>query len=362
MKKKSKMAVKVLLGAWVSLLAGVEAGAARVDIYPQSFDAGGWGLDVQLMDVIGSPYLIAHGRGIRVTDATASVTVPEAGRWSVYVRTRKWVEGAGRFKAVVGGKELDHVFGASQSEWAWEKGGELELPAGETEVRLVDLDGFDGRVAGVTLAKGEGIPQGALSLADAEVTETVKADFVVVGGGLPGTCAAVAAARRGLKVALLNDRPVLGGNASSEIRVWSGGEARYPLVRELRGWFMNRDHNMALSDAHRMRVVADEKSLSTYLCMRAFAAETKDSRITAVKALDWKRNRVVRFEAPVFCDATGDGWVGFWAGADYRMGREAKSEYNESFAPEKADGDTLGASLMWSSAEANTDRSEEHTF
>ena len=67
MKKKSKMAVKVLLGAWVSLLAGVEAGAARVDIYPQSFDAGGWGLDVQLMDVIGSPYLISHGRGIRAS-------------------------------------------------------------------------------------------------------------------------------------------------------------------------------------------------------------------------------------------------------------------------------------------------------
>ena len=346
---------KSAVAALLSVLAVVAAYAARIDVYPQSFDAGGWGLDVQFMDVMGSPYLIAHGRGIRVTDATASVSVPEAGRWNVYVRTRKWVDGAGSFKVAVGGKELDHIFGRSQNEWAWEKGGEVELPAGETEVRLVDLDGFDGRVAGVVLVKGEAAPQGARSLADAAVSETVEADFVVVGGGLPGTCAAVAAARRGLRVAILNDRPVLGGNASSEIRVWSGGEARYPLVKELRGWFMNRNPNMALSDVHRMRVVANEKTLSAHLCMRAFAAETKDGRITAVKALDWKRNRVVRFTAPLFCDATGDGWVGYWAGADYRMGREAKSEYNESFAPEKADGDTLGASLMWSSAEANTD-------
>ena len=350
-----KTGLKASFAAIAAAFAVITASAGRIDVYPQSFDAGGWGIDVQLMDVIGSPYLIAHGRGIRVTDATASVSVPEAGRWSVYVRTRKWVDGAGRFKVVVGERELNHVFGKSQSEWAWEKGGELELSAGETEVRLVDLDGFDARMAGLVLVKDEAAPEGALSLADAAVANTVEADFVVVGGGLPGTCAAVAAARRGLRVAILNDRPVLGGNASSEIRVWSGGEARYPLVKELRGWFMNRDHNMALSDANRMRIVANEKTLSAHLCMRAFAAETKDGRITAVKALDWKRNRVVRFTAPLFCDATGDGWVGFWAGADYRMGREAKSEYNESFAPDKADGDTLGASLMWSSVEANTD-------
>jgi hypothetical protein len=330
-------------------------GISRIDVYPQSFDAGGWGIDVQFMDTVGSPYLIAHGRGIRVVDATARVSVPKDGKWNVWVRSRKWVDGAGRFKVVVGGRELERVFGASQSEWEWERGGAVELPAGESEIRLVDLDGFDARMAGVVLVMGDEVPKGPLSLSEARVSETVEADFVVVGGGLPGTCAAVAAARRGLKTALVNDRPVLGGNASSEIRVWSGGEARYPLVRELRGWFMNRNANMALSDANRMRVVSDEKTLSTYLCMRAFDAETKNGRIVAVKALDWKRNRVVEFRAPLFCDATGDGWVGFWAGADYRMGREAKSEYNESFAPDKADGDTLGASLMWTSAEANTD-------
>ena len=234
----------------------------RVAAYPQSFDAGGWGLDVQFMDTVGSPYLIAHGRGIRVVDAVAKVLVPKSGKWNVWVRSRKWVEGAGRFRVSVGGKDSGCVFGSSQTEWAWERGGKVELAAGETEVRLVDLDGFDGRMAGVMLSLGDEAPKGPLSSADAKVDEIVEADFVVVGGGLPGTCAAVAAARRGLKVALVNDRPILGGNASSEIRVWSGGEARYPLVKELRGWFMNRDRNLELSDFNRMRIVADEKTLS----------------------------------------------------------------------------------------------------
>ena len=331
------------------------AAATRVDVHPQRFDAGGWKMDVQFMDVMGSPYLLAHGCGRRVTDARAVVDVPEAGRWRVWVRSRRWTKGAGTFKVRIGGSELGRVFGAAQEEWGWEDGGEVTLGRGPAEIALEDMDGFDGRCAGVALTNGGEKPEGALDMAGAAVAETVDADFVVVGGGLPGTCAAVAAARRGLNVALVQDRPVLGGNASSEIRVWSAGEARYPLVRELRGWFMNRDANMALSDANRMRVVQDERTLKTHLCNRVFAAEKEGGRIVAVKALDWRRGRVVRFRAPLFCDATGDGWLGFYAGADWRMGREAKAEHGEPSAPDRADGHTLGASLMWTSAAANTD-------
>ena len=72
--------------------------ANRVDVYPQCFESGGWKLDVQFMDVMGSPYLLAHGCGIRVLDATASVNVPDAGEWRVWVRSRTWTEGAGAFK------------------------------------------------------------------------------------------------------------------------------------------------------------------------------------------------------------------------------------------------------------------------
>jgi hypothetical protein len=200
-----------------------------------------------------------------------------------------------------------------------------------------------------------GAPDGALTIGESAVAETVTADFVVVGGGLPGTCAAVAAARRGLKVALVQDRPVLGGNHSGEIRVWAAGEIKHPLVAELRGRFMNRDGNLAIDDARRMRLVKDEANIDVRVLTRAFGVEKNaDGSIAAVKALDLTANRVIRFKAPFFCDATGDGWIGYWAGADWRMGREARAEFDESRAPEKADDDTLGASIMWTSADANT--------
>ena len=86
--------------------------AATVEIPAQAFDAGGWGLDVQFMDVMGSPYLIAHGKGIPVTDAKAVVDVPEDGAWRVWVRARKWVDGAGAFGVRVGGADLKRRFGA----------------------------------------------------------------------------------------------------------------------------------------------------------------------------------------------------------------------------------------------------------
>ena len=350
---KLKMATLVL--ATLATFAHSAANAAEVKVYPQSFEAGGWGLDAQFMDVMGSPYLIAHGLGVRVLDAKARVVFPEAGEYRVWVRTKNWADGSpGRFRVLVNGQPLEKEFGAGVREWAWEDGGTVTIEKGEATVALNDLTGFDGRCAGIVFASGGEKPEGALKVDEANVAETVKADFVVVGGGMPGTCAAVAAARRGLKVALVQDRPVLGGNASSEIRVYCAGEAKHDIVRELRGWFMNRDANIALSDKRRMRIVEDEENIDLHLSTRAFGVEKNaDGTIAAVKALDLKSNRVVRFAAPLFCDATGDGWVGFWAGADWRMGREAKDEFDESRAPEKADGDTLGASIMWTSADAN---------
>ena len=339
----------------LTLALTLTSGAATVAVYPQSFNAGGWKLDCQFMDVMGSPYLLAHGLGSRVTDAKAQVKFPAAGRYRAWVRARNWADGApGAFKVSVGGVMLGRTFGVSQREWAWEDGGTVDVQGGLATVALHDLTGFDGRCAGVVFALDDAPPEGALKVDEAAVAEDVAADFVVVGGGLPGTCAAVAAARRGMKVALVQDRPVLGGNASAEIRVWCAGEARYDLVKEMRSVFMNRDVNMPLCDERRMRIVEDETNLTVRLSTRAFAVERNaDGTIAAVKALDLKSNRVVRFSAPLFCDATGDGWIGYWAGADWRMGREAKDEHGESFAPEKADSDTLGASIMWTSADAN---------
>lgn len=332
-----------------------KASGKMVSVYPQSFDAGGWVLDAQFMDTVGSPYLLAHGLGVRVTDAKARVEFPQPGEYRVWVRTRNWADGApGRFRVFVDGAPLCKEFGAGSREWSWEDGGVVEIAGKVASIVLEDSTGFDGRCAGIAFTAADEKPEGPLKIDEADVAETVKADFVVVGGGMPGTCAAVAAARRGIKVALVQDRPVLGGNASGEIRVYCAGEAKHPIVRELRGFFMNRDVNIPLCDARRMRIVEDEKNIDLRLLTRAFGVEKNaDGSIAAVKALDLKSNRVVRFEAPLFCDATGDGWVGFWADADWRMGREARDEYGEDRAPEKPDGDTLGASIMWTSANAN---------
>ena len=335
------------------------AGFGRVDVFPQTFEAGGWSLDCQFMDIMGSPYLLAHGIGRPVTDARATITLPSAGEYRVWVRSRNWAEGApGRFDVRIDGKALGKTFGAAQTEWAWEDGGTVTVGTCDVEVRLHDLTGFDGRCAGLVFAKpDEPPPTGALQLDSAAVAETVSASFVVVGGGMPGCCAAVAAARSGVKTVLVQDRPVLGGNASSEVRVWSAGEGfTQPIIAELRGRFHNKEANSAIFDKVRHRVVEDEQNIDLRLCCRAFGVtKNVDGSIRSVKALDWRRNRVIEIEAPLFLDATGDGWVGFWAGAEYRMGREAAAELNEAYAPEKADGDTLGASLMWTSALANDD-------
>ena len=358
----------LLVAAACAALAAMADGAARVDVPPQFFRAGGWKLDVQFMDAMGSPMLIAHGMGRKVPDATCTVELPEPGKWRVMVRAKNWLppdsdwpadarEYPGSFKVLVDGVPLAKTFGRGPKEWTWEDGGEVEAASRTVRVALRDETGFDGRCAGIAFLKGGPLPANAPAIdgCASRPDESHAFDFVVVGGGVPGCCAALAAARAGVKTALVQDRPVRGGNSSSEIRVWSAGEMRHPMVKEMRSLFMNRDPNQAVSDADRLATLEREPNLSVFLCSRVFAAEKDGDRIASVRALDWGRNRTVAFSAPLFCDATGDGWLGFYAGAEYRYGREARAEFDESFAPEKADRGTLGASLMWESAEANAD-------
>ena len=331
--------------------------AQRVEVYAHAFAAGGWKLDSQFMDVMGSPYLLAHGMGRPVSDATATVDLPEAGTWRVRARTRNWAPGApGKFHILVDGKPLAKTFGEGRDVWSWENGGEVTVADRRVRVTLRDLTGFDGRCAGLVFERG-GDPEedlGAISVTkDPKLAQTPARtyDLVVVGGGVPGCCAAVAAARRGLRVALVQDRPVLGGNSSSEIRVWSAGEMRYPIVKEMRSLFMNRSKDMWISDEDRLARLQREPNLSVFLSHRAFAVGKKGDRIAKVFALDFANGKNVAFAADNFVDATGDGWIGFFAGADYSYGREGRHVYQEQSAPEVGDRTTLGASIMWESCE-----------
>ena len=190
------------------------------------------------------------------------------------------------------------------------------------------------------------------------VTDTITSDLTVVGGGMAGTCAAVAAARLGLDVALVNDRPVLGGNASSEVRVWVNGATggrhnRYSreggLMEEilLENKARNPDGNADLWDTVLIDLVRAEPTLELFLNTLVDEIETDDGEITAVAGSQQMSERRFRFESPLFVDATGDGVLAERAGAPWRMGREAADEYGEVAAPDQADNRTLGSSIMF---------------
>ena len=180
-------------------------------------------------------------------------------------------------------------------------------------------------------------------------------DLVVVGAGIAGMSAAVSAARLGCKVALLNDRPVIGGNNSSEIRVHLGGRIEAGPYKELgnlqKEFGPTRGGNAQPADYYedqkKMDWLLKEKNVSLFTNYRAIAVEKEGNRITAVIAKHIETGEEKRFEAPLFSDCTGDGTIGYLAGADYRMGRESRDEFGESTAPEQADKMTMGASVQW---------------
>ena len=225
---------------WV-LSAAVADGGQTVLVEAEQFaELGGWVNDAQFMDQMGSPYLLAHGLGAPVADATTALELPSAGTYRVWVRTRDWVatwnapRGAGRFQLLVNGQPLPKTFGAKGAEWHWEDGGELRVTDTEVKLALHDLTGFEGRCDAIVLsADSQFVPPKAdpemgawrrTLLGLPEQPEQVgDVHLVVVGGGIAGTCAALSAARLGLTVALVQDRPVLGGNNSSEVRVWLNG-------------------------------------------------------------------------------------------------------------------------------------------
>ncbi|MBM3475808.1 MAG: hypothetical protein FJX75_21280, partial [Armatimonadetes bacterium] len=106
-------------------------------------DTGGWTVDAQFRQIMGSTYLIAVGTGVSVADATTSVSVPKAGSYRLWVRCKDWhATSPGRFQVLVNGKVSATTFGAQKKDWGWVDGGAFELPAGETTLALHDLTGY----------------------------------------------------------------------------------------------------------------------------------------------------------------------------------------------------------------------------
>ena len=335
-------------------------------------DPGGWVIDPQFMDIMGSPYLLAHGMGKPVAPARTPVAFPAPGEYRLWVRTRDWVPSyhPGTFKVTVDGVAAPAVFGTQGSGWLWQDGGTVQVRRDKATVELVDLAGFEGRCDALLFTTdarlvppnepGDAMAAWRRKLLGLPETPPSAGDFdvAVVGGGIAGTSAAVAAARLGCTVALIQDRPVLGGNASAEVRVHTGGQMGRVIVPEISA---NYDasagaepHPTVRLDQRRMAVVSAEKNITRFLNWHAFRVAKQGKRIASVDARNVVTGEERRFAAALFVDATGDGSIGYWAGAECRVGREARSEHQEPTAPETADKMVLGTSLMWGTRE--TDR------
>ncbi len=183
-------------------------------------------------------------------------------------------------------------------------------------------------------------------------TSTLTADLCVVGGGMSGVCAAIAAARRGSKVILLQDRPVLGGNASSEIRMWicgaHGRDAKETGILEeiqLENCYRNQQLNYSVWDTVLYEKARFQEGLTLLLSCAVCEVEMDGDRIAAIKAWHLTEQRWVRVEAALFADCSGDSILRL-SGAETRWGREARHEFGESHAPEVADRKTMGNSLL----------------
>ncbi|MDR0870272.1 MAG: FAD-dependent oxidoreductase [Planctomycetaceae bacterium] len=314
-------------------------------------DYGGWVHDSQFMDQMGSPFLLAHGLGEPVKDAETEIELPP-GTYNIFVRTRDWCApwtkrepttvlpvAPGQFQVLINGKPLQAMFGTESAEWFWQSGGSANIGANKTKVSLHDLTGFDGRCDAIYFVNGE------RKMENGELERRVKVlrkehsqlsivnsqfDVVVAGGGIAGICAAVSAARSGLTVALIQDRPVLGGNNSSEVRVWlqgarnvqplsSIGNVVAELEQETAAHYGPTNTAEIYEDEKKTALVKAEKNITLFLEHRVNNVVKNENKITAVFAEQTKTGKSYQFNGSYFVDATGDGCLAYLAGADTEM-------------------------------------------
>ena len=189
---------------------------------------------------------------------------------------------------------------------------------------------------------------------------THRADLCVVGGGLAGMCAAIAAARHGARVVLMHDRPVLGGNASSEIRMWVCGahgacNRETGIIEEIELDNIRRNpmKNYSLWDVLLYEKVRQEPNITLLLNCSCNDATMNGSRLASIRGWQGTAETWHSVEAPLFADCSGDSILAPLTGAEYRIGREARGEFGEAIEPEEADRKTMGMSLLLQARETD---------
>ena len=345
-------------------------------IEAESFkNLGGWAIDQQSMDQMGSPYIMAHGLGVPVADAETEIDV-STGRYAVWARTRDWTAvwgkgtPAGRFDVRVDGEPLPTVLGTNGAAWAWQKAGEIDLGAGRHTLALHDLTGFNGRCDAIYMTADLGFtpPDDTAAIEEMrralnwhEIAECEEDyDLIVAGGGVAGVCMALAARRTGTKTLLINDRGVLGGCNSSDIRVCMGGQIHLPpyprlgdVVREIAP-VMGRPtiYPAEYFEDARKKFAFEPLEYQETKCDIALwehitALEKDGDVITAVVTTNVRTGRKTRYHARLFADCTGDATLARMADCAVMYGREAADTFGESLGAPDYQRLVMGHSLRW---------------
>ncbi|KAI5371193.1 putative FAD/NAD(P)-binding domain superfamily [Septoria linicola] len=248
-----------------------------------------------------------------------SITVKQAGPYNVWVRAKDWVprHHPGRFNIIVNGKTLPAEFGAHGQDWSWEAGGRVELVAGDNSIALHDLTGFCGRCDAIFFSR-EGTPP------PNQVNET----------------------RLGLKVALVQNRPVFGGNSSVEVGLRPRG-VRGPLIDAI----ADREPN---GDLRAKRLLQNEPNVKVFLEHTTYNAITKGSQIVSTDAHGYRVNEHVRLSASTFIDCSGRAILGLFAGAETLFGQETYDMFGEELAPKHTDGHHHGNTLFFRTRETDS--------
>ncbi len=354
---------------------------AEIFIEAESFkEKGGWVIDQQSMETIHSAYLMAHGMGIPVADAKTELVIEQSGEYNIWALTRDWTavwgveNSAGRFCVSVDGEELPELLGTNGEKWAWQLAGKTKLEKGIHTISLHDLTGFNGRCDALYVTDSDKAPQNEIEAIDTmrqtlnwkSVTDCeTEYDLVIIGGGIAGICTALTASVNGVKALLINDRPVLGGCNSSEIRVCMGGAIKVEpysslgdvvrMIAPVMGgtWIYNpeffedsRKHNAFLPFKGEYRLneaVTDVEKIGNTL--------------TAVICTNIETGMKTRIKAKIFCDCSGDAVVARKCGAEVMYGNEARHEFGEELAPEIASNTVMGHSIRWCTEVCEADSS-----
>ncbi len=350
---------------------------SEIWIEAESFDdLGGWVVDQQSMESIHSAYVMAHGMGKPVADATTHFYVEKSGAYAVWALTRDWTavwgvkDSAGKFQLGIDETTLKAALGTNGEKWGFQRAGKLRLKQGWHTLRLHDLTGFNGRCDAIYLTTSAEEPSSQIESLDekrkrlhwkaVEKREEVF-DLIVVGGGVAGVCTALAAKRSGVKTLLIHDRGVLGGCNSSEIRVCMGGRIHLPPFENIGNIVKEIAPVAGDPSYYKKEYFEDERKLLAFENDRfgafpkheiAFHTSVTEvvkegNAIKGVVCTDTRTGKKRSYFAKLFSDCSGDGILSRLAGAEVMYGRESKEEFNEGLGAERHENLVMGHSIRW---------------